>query len=1130
MQPVAHAGQKRARTHRKSTANSDSPKTVGDGMAPILVMGMHRSGTSALARLLEMMGAHVGDPTELLPPHPQDNPTGYWERTQLVIEHDLFLERIGYAWDRVAGFDATHLDEGAISELLDRLRGILGRIEAGAKPLVFKDPRLCLLFPLWERLLPNAACVVVVRDPREIAASLDVSHRGVYSSHFLLAMWEKYMRTLLAALRGRPALFVSYARLLQDPVGQVQRLLEGLRELGELHLHAPAEKELASFLDRRLKRSTPLPHVQPTAGQQHLYAWLEENTSAIGPVRVGSFPADHSADEVLHEYERALDANADTARKAALGENAEQLSKLLAAQERLNEAVTAQQELFSDELRRAREQQRLENERHELLLQHERVRADQNADRLAAALRELQLSRDHSANLELIRERLAHETDMQRIDANETIAALNARRTGLELDRDELKASNLDLELDRNRHAQELAEARSELRATRERVVQLSRHAEALTQGIQDLRRSLSWRLTAPLRGVASLFSLRMPWNIEHRLYRTYYSIPGISASRKRRFILWLHDHAAALTRNTLSYRLNAEQRAQQRAAVPSGRGPRMDDARAAAAIAKLAKTPLISIVMPVFNVDRQWLMAAVESVRSQFYPRWQLCIADDASTKDDTIAALAAIEHLGDQRIAVVRSATNQGIGGASNMALKQARGEYVGFLDHDDALTRDALLEVAQRIDAEDSDLIYSDEDKLDETGAHVEVHCKPDFNQDYFFSINYICHFLVARRELIERVGGFRAGFDGAQDYDLLLRLTELSTRIAHIPKVLYHWRKTPASTASASAAKPQSSDAGRRALSESMRRRNIACEVELGPYPNTFRVRRAIIGEPLVSIVIPFRDKPALLQACVESIVAKTRYRNFEIICIDNGSVEEETRRVVEQLCLRDTRVRVLRHDIPFNYSAINNFGADQANGDHLVFLNNDTEVIRDEWLDSMLEQSQRPEVGVVGARLWYADDTIQHAGVIVGPGGVAGHAHLLRPGDDPGYFARIRLPQDLSAVTFACAMTRRDVFRELGGLNDDELKVAFNDIDYCLRAREAGYLVVYTPYALLHHFESKSRGYEDTPEKQQRFSGEIRYMQARHRELLARGDPYYNPNLSLSDTYQPDLSYIDELPE
>ncbi len=404
---------------------------------------MHRSGTSAVAHVLEMMGGYLGAAGELLPAHPLDNPTGYWERTQLVIEHDRFLESIGYAWDRVAGFDARRVDVGASSELLDRLRDIFGRIDAGEKPLLFKDPRLCLLYPFWQQLLPDAACVVVVRDPREIAASLDVSHRGVYSSHFLLAMWEKYMLSLLDALRDRPALFVSYARLLQEPAAQGQRLLAGLRELGEPHLHPAPESELASFLDRRLNRSTPLPHVQPTPGQERLYAWLEKNTEAGGPVRVSGFPADHSADEVLHEYERALAANAEAARKAAMGESAEQFSKLTSAQERLAEAITAQQERFSDELTQAREQLRLENERHDWFIQTERVRADQNADRLAAALGELQLSRNHSANLELLRERLAHETDMQRIATNETIAAL-------ERDRDDLKVRTAALELDRD--------------------------------------------------------------------------------------------------------------------------------------------------------------------------------------------------------------------------------------------------------------------------------------------------------------------------------------------------------------------------------------------------------------------------------------------------------------------------------------------------------------------------------------------------------------------------------------------------------------------------------------------------------------------------------------------------------
>ena len=554
-----------------------------------------------------------------------------------------------------------------------------------------------------------------------------------------------------------------------------------------------------------------------------------------------------------------------------------------------------------------------------------------------------------------------------------------------------------------------------------------------------------------------------------------------------------------------------------------------MDERRALAQISRMESPPLISIAMPVYNVERRWLMAAVDSVRRQFYPHWELCIADDKSTRAETLEALEALAREGDKRIKICRLPQNIGIAGASNAALEMATGDYVGLLDNDDELTRDALLEMAQRIVVEQPDLLYSDEDKLDESGAHVEVHCKPDFNPDYFFSINYLCHFAVIRRAHLQQIGGFRTGFDGAQDYDLLLRASESTDKIAHIPKVLYHWRRIAGSTASTSVAKPQTTEAGHRALAESMQRRGIDSQVEPGPYPNTFRVRRTIHGDPLVSILIPFRDKPELLETCVSSILEKTRYGRYEILCIDNGSIEAATHTAMRALEQRDPRVRFVRYQAPFNYSAINNFGAAQARGQHLLFLNNDTEIISKEWLDSMLEHSQRPEVGVVGARLLYADGSIQHAGVVVGPGGVAGHAHLFLPGDDPGYFARVQLIQSLSAVTFACAMTRREVFEQIGGLNDQELKIAFNDIDYCLRARESGYLVVYTPYALLHHYESKSRGYEDTPEKQTRFSKEVLYMQKRHAALLQRGDPYYNPQLSLTNCYQPNPHYADELP-
>jgi GT2 family glycosyltransferase len=626
-------------------------------------------------------------------------------------------------------------------------------------------------------------------------------------------------------------------------------------------------------------------------------------------------------------------------------------------------------------------------------------------------------------------------------------------------------------------------------------IERFAAHAGRLEMALQAMRSSWSWKLTAPVRWIASPFQVRMNFDSEQRLYRFFYSLPGMNVARKRSLIVWLHEHAPWLTRHTLSYQLYEQARQlidqQQNNRDYRARMQRMDERRAAALIEEIRDPPLISLVMPVYNVERRWLMAAVESVRRQFYPHWELCMADDASTREETQQALRDIAELGDARIRIQTLPKNLGIAGASNAALAMATGEYVGLLDNDDELARDALLEMARCIERDHPDFLYSDEDKIDENGFHVEPHFKPDFSPDFLASTNYICHFSVARRELLDGVGGFRAGFDGAQDYDLVLRICERTQKIAHIPMVLYHWRKIEGSTSATISAKPQTDDAGRRALAESLRRTGVDATAEPGPAPNTYRVRHAIHGNPRVSIIIPFRDKPELLDTCVSSILEKTSYSNYEILLVDNGSVKTVTQAVLARLCARDARVRAVRHDVPFNYSNIINFAAAQASGEHLLFLNNDTKIISAEWLEAMLEHSQRREVGVVGAKLLYEDDTVQHAGVIVGLGGVAGHSHLFAAADDPGYFRRAQLIQNLSAVTFACAMTRRDVFQQIGGLNERDLKIAFNDVDYCLRVREAGYQIVYTPFALLYHFESKSRGQDDTPEKKMRFDLEIR---------------------------------------
>jgi GT2 family glycosyltransferase len=514
---------------------------------------------------------------------------------------------------------------------------------------------------------------------------------------------------------------------------------------------------------------------------------------------------------------------------------------------------------------------------------------------------------------------------------------------------------------------------------------------------------------------------------------------------------------------------------------------------------------PKISIIMPVYNTDQRWLRAAIDSVMNQVYTNWELCVVDDASTRKEVRRVLAEYANKG-SRIAVKYLDSNLGISATSNEALSMATGEFVGFLDHDDELGRDALYEVVNLLNENpDLDLIYSDEDKKELNGKRVEPFFKPDWSPDLLLSMNYVCHFVIMRKSLIDKVGGFRLGFEGSQDYDLLLRIVELTNRIGHISRPLYSWRKVAGSAAASTSAKPFAHETAKKALMEALSRRGLKGEVleAAGKY---HRVAYAIEGDPLVSIIIPTRDRVDLLRRCIESIECKTSYQNYEIIIVDNGSEDPTT-----LYYLRSTRHRVLKFDEPFNFSRLNNFGAAHAKGEHLLFLNNDTEVADDHWLEAMLEHSQRPEVGMVGALLLYpsrdrSHRMIQHAGVNVGVGGVAGHAFKYLPADRDNYFNLHRVVRNCSAVTAACAMIRRSVFGDVGGF-DERLKVAFGDVDLCLRAREKGYLVIYTPHAILYHHETATRGNLHPMEDED-------YMITRWKDTLFKGDPYYNPNLTL----------------
>ena len=520
-----------------------------------------------------------------------------------------------------------------------------------------------------------------------------------------------------------------------------------------------------------------------------------------------------------------------------------------------------------------------------------------------------------------------------------------------------------------------------------------------------------------------------------------------------------------------------------------------------AAESTRFPTAPLISIVMPVYNTPADMLEEAVNSVCAQAYGNWELIAVDDASPE---AGVRPLLERLGrkDPRIVLHFLEKNAGIAMASNAALKLAKGEFVAFLDHDDWLEPDALFAVAGQIAAHpDADFIYTDEDKVDETGYFQQPFFKPDWSPDAMLSSNYCCHFTAIRRRLVEEIGGFQPGFDGAQDYDLFLRATERARRILHVPRVLYHWRISAHSTSQNSAQKPEAVGHGAKALEAAVRRRGLDATVEPGVAGARYRVRYRIAEQKKISILIPTRDRIALLSRCLETLEKHTDWPHYEVLILDNDSAEPDARQYLQK-----TKHRVVKYEGPFNFAAMCNFGVRQSDGAWLLFLNNDTEFTEPGWLAAMAEHVQRAEVGAVGAKLLFPDGTVQHAGVTLAAKGTASHAYAHAPGDsweNGGYLQQVR---NYSAVTAACMLTRREVFEQAGGFDEDELPVSFNDIDYCLKLRQAGYQIVYTPYAQLYHHESASRGRGKSD------PAEGRLIRARWPEAVAR-DPFGNQSLA-----------------
>ena len=538
------------------------------------------------------------------------------------------------------------------------------------------------------------------------------------------------------------------------------------------------------------------------------------------------------------------------------------------------------------------------------------------------------------------------------------------------------------------------------------------------------------------------------------------------------------------------------------------------DEERSAQQAAVFPNPVKISILVPLYNTSQQYLRQMVQSVKEQTYPGWELCMADGSDDQHAGVRAFCEQESKADSRIVYRKLKDNLGISGNANECIRMATGSWFALLDHDDILHPSALFEMMKVITTTPADFIYTDENTFSETPQDAfNPHFKPDYAPDTLRSVNYICHFTAFKKELLDKAGGgFNPEYDGSQDYDLILRLTEQAEHIVHIPRIMYYWRAHKGSTAEDVQAKPYVLAAGKRAIQAHMNRLSLEGEVQDSPVLSMYRIKYKLTSAPFVSILIPNKDHIEDLKRCVDSILEKTTYDHYEIIIIENNSTEEQTFRYYEDL-KQNSRITIITYKHPFNYSAINNAGVIQARGEQILLLNNDTEVLSPDWLQEMLMYAQRPDVGAVGAKLYYPDGTVQHAGIGIGIKMLAGHYHRFFPKEHPGYFGRLIYAQDVSAVTAACMMIPRSVYEEMNGL-DESFSVVFNDVDLCLRIRQANYFIVWTPWAELIHYESKSRGSdEDTPDKKAFFLKETNRFQRKWNRVLTEGDPYYNPNLT-----------------
>ncbi len=1211
----------------------------------IFVVGMHRSGTSAVAGLLQRMGVYLG--SDLMQAD-KFNEKGYFENKKVFEINERILDTLGITWHSTYELQKDLLRFDKITRFYSEIENLIREEFGGNKIFAIKDPRLGILLPLWqtvtEKLGIETACLFPIRHPSEVTQSFKRPHPLI--KDYALLLWIDYNIRAEMYTRKIDRRFIAFETLINNPL----LITNQIRHFIGITVQIPDHK-IPSFVDDRLR------HFYKDDGASDLdasakFLWEvfeklvkddhERWRNALDEFRVSYeglaqlfARANHSKEKNNRsrwnkEYEKLLASSKEQSDlianiKRDLKTKSDLADEIKGECERLELELTITQKenakLKADNESRERELKLLKQQKEQL--KGEIKDFNLKTRTLSRKVADL-IDKIHDRDEELVKEKSnseqQYEMMLKMIDLISTEKEKSTRKIAqLHENVDELNERLLVINQDylnlRN-HSENLARDKRNLQNSvsfrlgfalsrpfhwlftiLKRSIIVSYVRLLLQSPLSSLRMLNFKNLKTLLHAIREEPRSKIIENMVEAITRTatirkqnlksgeikyaidkaqlvnnqYLIVRGWTFSDQSQVVIKvkLEDgkeivsspgeerrdvyrafkscknslHSGFLIRHQLNHQQVHDQitvvftadkneceatlqlqhtrdfsilslNEQYRIFLKQHSITAEKVSAIKARIAKFKYHPKISIVTPVYNVDPQWLNKCITSVLEQIYSNWELCLYDDASTKPETLSCLSKWSSK-DSRIRVVLGKENLHIAEASNQCLKMASGQFVGLLDNDDELTTDALFQVVEVLNENpELDFIYSDEDKIELDGQLVDPHFKPDWSPETFESMMYTCHFSVFRKTIIDQVGGFRKGYEGSQDYDLVLRITELTDRIHHIPRILYHWRKIPGSAAASTSAKSYAYEAAKKALESRLVRLNQEGSVEHGKWLGSYRIKRSH-GNPSVAIIIPFKDEPDLTIDCVNSVL-RSSYANFKIYLISNNS-SRQTIQQVKNITNKRDRIKLLELNIPFNFSAINNWAVNQTSSDHLLFLNNDTSIITRDWIEAMVELSSRTEIGAVGAKLLYPDNTIQHAGVILGIVGVGNHAFRHQPAHHHGYFGYSSVIRNYSAVTGACLMVERKKFLKAGGFDEQKLKVAYNDIDLCLQLTAIGYRNVYTPFAELYHHESKSRGFDDMSEETQlRLQFETKFFRNKWPFLETTWDKYYNPNLTVRD--------------